>query len=154
MTQGFPGGAGVYATASLAAMTSIAPEQSGTSESEAVRGPARWTSLQKIGFRVLFTVGGGILLLSVYDNLGLFGLFEPVLWLSAQIGSFLIRGHGIELTVSSGATCCGCGATTWGGLSSRWQLSRSGPCRTVTVPTTAGCRLRCGYSPDSGWPCR
>lgn len=102
MTQGFPGGAGVYATASLAAMTSIAPEQSGTSESEAVRGPARWTSLQKIGFRVLFTVGGGILLLSVYDNLGLFGLFEPVLWLSAQIGSFLIRGHGIELTVSSG----------------------------------------------------
>ncbi|SKF81802.1 Uncharacterised protein [Mycobacteroides abscessus subsp. bolletii] len=102
MTQGFPGGAGTYATASLAAMTSIAPEQSGTSESEAVRGPASWTSLQKIGFRVLFTVGGGILLLSVYDNLGLFGLFEPVLWLSAQIGSFLIRGHGIELTVSSG----------------------------------------------------
>lgn len=83
-------------------MTSIAPEQSGTSDSEAAQAPARWTSLQKLGFRVLFTFGGGILLLSVYDNLGLFGLFEPVLWLSAQIGSFLIRGHGIELTVSSG----------------------------------------------------
>ncbi|WP_078289957.1 hypothetical protein [Mycobacterium sp. D16R24] len=84
-------------------MTTDVPALSGTSEEDGADTPARWTPLQKIGFRLLFTIGGGILLLSVYDNLGLYTLFEPVLWLTAQIGSFLIRGRGIELTVSSGS---------------------------------------------------
>lgn len=83
-------------------MTTVAPEQSGTAEDEVAGAAPQWTPLQKLGFRLLFTIGGGILLLSVYDNLGLYSLFEPVLWLTAQIGSFLIRGRGIELTVSSG----------------------------------------------------
>ncbi|MBA0046613.1 hypothetical protein [Mycobacteroides sp. LB1] len=83
-------------------MTIAAPELSGTAEDEGPEPTARWTPLQKLGFRLLFTIGGGILVLSVYGNLGLSDLFEPVLWLSAQIGSFLIRGRGIELTVSAG----------------------------------------------------
>ncbi|WP_078312114.1 MULTISPECIES: hypothetical protein [unclassified Mycobacterium] len=83
-------------------MTTVAPEHSGTAQDDVAETPVRWTALRKLVFRLLFTVGGGILLLSVYDNLGLFSLFEPVLWLTAQIGSFLIRGRGIELTVSSG----------------------------------------------------
>lgn len=83
-------------------MTTVAPEQSGTSADDEAQGPVRWTSLEKLGFRLLFTIGGGILVLSVYDNLGLFGILEPVLWLTTQIGSFLIRGQGIELTASAG----------------------------------------------------
>ncbi|ORB50050.1 hypothetical protein BST43_22595 [Mycobacteroides saopaulense] len=83
-------------------MTTVAPEQPGTAEGDGAETAARWTPLQKCGFRLLFTVGGGILLLSVYDNLGLFGVFEPALWLTAQIGSLLVRGRGIELTVSAG----------------------------------------------------
>ncbi|ORA64563.1 hypothetical protein [Mycobacteroides franklinii] len=83
-------------------MATIAPEHSGTSEDDGAQTPVRWTWLQKLGFRLLLTIGGGILLLSVYDNLGLFDLFEPVLWLTAQIGSLLTRGRGIELTPSSG----------------------------------------------------
>ncbi|MFD6195098.1 hypothetical protein ACFWE3_00180 [Mycobacteriaceae bacterium NPDC060252] len=83
-------------------MTTVAPGHSGIAEDDGADTPARWTPLQKIGFRLLFTIGGGIVLLSVYDNLGLYNLCEPVLWLTAQIGSFLVRGRGIELTVSSG----------------------------------------------------
>ncbi|MGH3726123.1 MAG: hypothetical protein ACRDUS_18595 [Mycobacterium sp.] len=83
-------------------MTTAAHELPGTAEVEGPELTARWTQWQKLGFRLLFTIGGGILVLSVYDNLGLFDLFEPVLWLTAQIGSFLIQGRGIELSTSAG----------------------------------------------------
>lgn len=74
-----------------------------------------WTSLQKLGFRMLLTIGGGMLLITgavilvatVYAivgsaNVGSYPL-EPVIWLLAQIGSYLTRGRGVEIAVSAGS---------------------------------------------------
>ncbi|MUM19301.1 hypothetical protein FZI91_08350 [Mycobacterium sp. CBMA271] len=83
-------------------MTIAASEMSRTVEDDGADTPVQWTPWQKLGFRLLFTIGGGILVLSVYDNVLLFNLLEPVLWLTAQIGSFLLYGRGIDITFSAG----------------------------------------------------
>jgi hypothetical protein len=68
----------------------------------------KWTSLQKLGFRLLFTAGGGLLLVGVIgasvvkDAVGR-NPFEPIVWLIAQIGSYLTRGRGVEITKSAGS---------------------------------------------------
>lgn len=75
---------------------------------------AQWTSLQKLGFRLLFTIGGGILIVVgdalllvtmdatvVYADAGRY-LLEPAIWPPAQIGSYLTRGRGVEITKSAG----------------------------------------------------
>lgn len=56
-----------------------------------------WTSRQKLGFRLLFTIGGGILMLSVYGNFGLGMVLYPLLQALAQLGSFVTRGEGVHL---------------------------------------------------------
>lgn len=61
--------------------------------------PARWSSAQKLAFRLLFVIGGGIVLLSVFGNVGLGAIwyYGGVWWTLAQIGSFITRGEGVEL---------------------------------------------------------
>ncbi|MHC9291354.1 hypothetical protein ACRCUN_02750 [Mycobacterium sp. LTG2003] len=59
-----------------------------------------WTPVQKLVFRLLFTVGGGILILSVYGNLGLAVLLKPLLDILAQLGSLVARGEGTTLNLS------------------------------------------------------
>lgn len=67
-----------------------------------------WTSLQKLGFRLLFTVGGGLLFVGVIggsvvkDYVGRHPL-EPMVWLLAQIGSYPTQGRGVEITKSAGS---------------------------------------------------
>lgn len=66
-----------------------------------------WTSLQKLGFRLLFTIGVGMFFAVgvanvVKDHAGRSPL-EPMVWLLAQIGSYLTRGRGVEITKSAGS---------------------------------------------------
>lgn len=62
-----------------------------------------WTDAQKLAFRLLFTIGGGILILSVYGNLGLSLLMAPLLQGLANLGSFVTRGEGAHLNINGGA---------------------------------------------------
>ena len=67
-----------------------------------------WTALQKLGFRLLFTVGGGLLFVAVIggsvvkDYVGRHPL-EPMIWLLAQIGSYPSQIRGVEITKSAGS---------------------------------------------------
>ncbi|MEE6140669.1 hypothetical protein SKC41_30710 [Mycobacterium sp. 050128] len=76
---------------------------------------AQWTPQQKLGFRLLFTIGGGMLIVLggaillvtvdasvVNANTGHYPL-EPLIWPFAQIGSYLTQGHGVEITKSAGS---------------------------------------------------
>lgn len=69
---------------------------------------ADWTSLQKVGFRLLFTVGGGLLFVAVIggtvvkDYVGRHPL-EPIIWLLAQIGSYPTQVRGVEIAKSAGS---------------------------------------------------
>lgn len=93
--------------ASLGAMVTTAAIDGPTPSTAEPEANPHWTPLQKLGFRLLFTVGGGVLLLQVYANLGLFPVVEPLVWALAQVGSFLVRGHGVDVTMTSG------GDTVW-----------------------------------------
>lgn len=75
----------------------------------------QWSWLQKLCFRLIFTIGGGmiafvgglVLLVTICVNVvrnsaGRYP-FEPVVWLFAQIGSYLSRGRGVEITKSAGS---------------------------------------------------
>lgn len=64
----------------------------------------RWSSGRKLAFRLLFVLGGGILLLSLYGNAGLALLWKVtgVWWVLAQIGSYLSRGEGVDVVLTSG----------------------------------------------------
>lgn len=62
-----------------------------------------WTPWHKLAFRLLFTVGGGILILSVYGNLGLSVVFHPLLQALANLGSFVVRGEGAHLDIDGAA---------------------------------------------------
>ncbi|MFN3008338.1 hypothetical protein [Mycolicibacterium wolinskyi] len=59
-----------------------------------------WTPLQKLAFRLLFTIGGGIVVLSVYGNLGLGVLWKPLLDALAHLGERVAGGSGATLTLS------------------------------------------------------
>ncbi|BDD81314.1 hypothetical protein TPB0596_10770 [Tsukamurella pulmonis] len=63
----------------------------------------RWSSAQKLAFRLLFVIGGGFLVLSIYGNLGLSILwyFSGIFWTLAQIGSYLTRGQGVDVFLSN-----------------------------------------------------
>lgn len=67
-----------------------------------------WTPLQKFGFRLLFTVGGGLLFVAVIggsvvkDYAGRHPL-EPVIWLLAQVGSYPTQLRSVEITKSAGS---------------------------------------------------
>jgi hypothetical protein len=75
----------------------------------------QWTWLQKLAFRLLFTIGGGMLLVTggvillvtvdvkiLLANEGQYPL-ESVIRLLAQIGSYLAQGRGVEITKSAGS---------------------------------------------------
>jgi hypothetical protein len=62
-----------------------------------------WTTRQKLAFRLLFTIGGGILFLSVYGNVGLSLVLYPLLQALADVGSFATRGEGVHLNVNGSA---------------------------------------------------
>ncbi|WP_191834207.1 hypothetical protein [Tsukamurella columbiensis] len=64
----------------------------------------RWTRAQMLAFRLLFVIGGGILLLSLYGNAGLAVLWKStgIWWLLAQIGSYISRGEGVDIVLSAG----------------------------------------------------
>jgi len=81
-------------TGAANALTPSAPDE--------ISAPA-WTSRQKLAFRLLFTIGGGILVLSVYGNFGLSVLMYPLLQALADLGSFVTRGEGVHLDVNGGA---------------------------------------------------
>ena len=76
------------------ALTPAAPDE--------ISGPA-WTSGQKLAFRLLFTIGAGILFLSVYGNFGLSVVLYPLLQVLADLGSFVTRGEGVHLDINGGA---------------------------------------------------
>lgn len=69
---------------------------------------SEWTPLQKVSFRILFTVGGGLLFVAVIggsmvkDYPGRHPL-EPAVWLLAQVGSYLTQFRGVEITKSAGS---------------------------------------------------
>ncbi len=73
-----------------------------TSSPDEISAP-EWTGKQKLAFRLLFTIGGGILILSVYGNFGLSMLMAPLLQALANLGSFVTRGEGVYLNVNGGA---------------------------------------------------
>lgn len=62
-----------------------------------------WTSAQKLAFRLLFVIGGGFLVLSLYGNLGLLFVWysSGIYWVLAQVGSYLTRGEGVEVFLSN-----------------------------------------------------
>ena len=62
-----------------------------------------WSNGRKLAFRLLFVLGGGVLLLSVYGNVGLgvVWYYSGIWWLLAQIGSYIARGEGVEVYLSS-----------------------------------------------------
>ena len=62
-----------------------------------------WTGTQKLAFRLFFTIGGGILILSVYGNLGLSLVLAPLLQGLANLGSFVTRDEGTYLNINGGA---------------------------------------------------
>lgn len=92
----------------IAAVTTTAQSPvpaAGTSDS--LEGAPPWTPLQKIGFRLLFTIGVGMLFgvvggSVVKDSVGRHPL-EPMVWLIAQVGSYLTRGRGVEIAKSAGS---------------------------------------------------
>lgn len=99
----------------VAMVTSAAPTVMATPEAPDAAVPVpQWTPLQKLGFRLLFTVGGGmlavtggvVLLVTVFGSVVGFdeGHYpcERLLWLLAQIGSYVSRGRGVEITRSAG----------------------------------------------------
>ncbi|TWS19166.1 hypothetical protein FK529_11675 [Tsukamurella asaccharolytica] len=51
--------------------------------------PPRWTTAQLIGFRLLFTLGGGLLLLSVWGSLLLSSVMAPVQTVFGRLGALL-----------------------------------------------------------------
>ncbi|CAM5365713.1 DoxX family protein OS=Tsukamurella paurometabola OX=2061 GN=NCTC10741_02541 PE=4 SV=1 [Tsukamurella paurometabola] len=63
----------------------------------------RWSNGQKLAFRLLFVIGGGVLLFSVLGNAGLAMLWNVtgIWWLLAQIGSYLARGRGVEVVLNN-----------------------------------------------------
>ncbi|MCV7032453.1 hypothetical protein [Mycobacterium sherrisii] len=96
-------------------MTAAHPLVPATQTPDPAEAVSQWTSLQKLAFRLLFTIGGGllfavggvILLVTVdvsvvKDDVGRYP-FEPVIWLLSQIGSYLTRGRGVEITRSAGS---------------------------------------------------
>ncbi|WP_246208071.1 hypothetical protein [Tsukamurella spumae] len=91
------------------------PQSHGTQSSPAPAAPqpsapqasvpeARWSGAQKLAFRFLFVIGGGILLLSLYGNVGLALLWKVsgIWWLLAQIGSYAARGRGVDIVLTAG----------------------------------------------------
>ncbi|BCZ24243.1 hypothetical protein MYSE111917_05520 [Mycobacterium senriense] len=97
-------------------MTTAARSSVATAETPDPAGAApQWTWLQQLGFRLLFIVGAGMLLVTggvillvtvdvnvVLNNAGRYPL-QSGIWLLAQIGSYLIRGRGVEITKSAGS---------------------------------------------------
>jgi len=63
----------------------------------------QWSSAQKLAFRLLFVIGGGIVLLSIFGNVGVAVLwyFTGLWWVLAQIGSYLARGEGVDVYLSN-----------------------------------------------------
>lgn len=91
-------------------ITSVNPVSTTTSDADALTftepdeiSAPEWTGKQKLAFRLFFTIGGGILLLSVYGNLGLSLLMAPLLQGLANLGSFVTRGEGAYLDINGGA---------------------------------------------------
>lgn len=80
------------------------PAPPGPAPGPAPADGAQWSTAQKIGFRLLFTIGGGIVLLSILANAGLGTLFyySKVWWLLAQLGSYLTRGTGVDVVTGVG----------------------------------------------------
>lgn len=80
----------------------------GAGTPDPAKAAANWTWLQKLGFRLIFTVGGGLFFIAVIggsvvkDSVGRHPL-EPMIWLVAQIGSRLTQGRGVEITKSAGS---------------------------------------------------
>ena len=77
-------------------------DASTSTEPDEISAP-EWTGKQKLAFRLFFTIGGGILILSVYGNLGLSLLMAPLLQGLANLGSFVTRGEGAYLNINGGA---------------------------------------------------
>lgn len=78
-----------------------------TETSDPVETAPEWTSREKLGFRLLFTIGVGMLFAVlggsvVKDSVGRHPL-EPAVWLLAQVGSYLTRGRSVEIAKSAGS---------------------------------------------------
>lgn len=131
----------------LAAVANAARSPRSATEAPDAAVP-QWTGLQKLGFRLLFTIGGGMLavtagvslLVTVYSSVVSADIgrypFEPAIWLLAQIGSYLARGRGVEIIRSAG------GDTLW-----MWcfQLGWIVVAMLITVVWTAVDRRRHNY---------
>ncbi len=104
--------------------TAYSPRQTEDTPGGGAEVVTQWTWLQKLGFRLLFTVGGGMVVVTggvlllvtvnasvVHASAGQYP-FEPAIWLLSQIGSYLARGRGVEITRSAGSdllwTWCFC----------------------------------------------
>ena len=67
-----------------------------------------WTPLGLIGFRLLFTIGGSVLVLFVYGNfVVLSALIMPIRAGFAQVGSVLMRGHGVAMDATNSGDALG-----------------------------------------------
>lgn len=67
-----------------------------------------WTPLGRTGFRLLFTVGGSVLVVFVYGNfIALSALIMPLKAGLAQVGSLLLRGRGVTMDTSNSGDTLG-----------------------------------------------
>lgn len=85
----------------MSTTTGVADAQTPSAPDE-IAAP-EWTGRQKLAFRLFFTIGAGLLFLSVYGNFGLSVLLNPVLQALANLGSYVTRGEGAYLDINGGA---------------------------------------------------
>ncbi len=86
---------------SVAYMSAPPAEPDDGNAAEPTPATPPWTSLQKLGFRLLLTVGGGLLIVSIYGNAALAFVLVPVYRALAQLGSLVARGRGIHFQASN-----------------------------------------------------
>jgi len=75
---------------------------------------------QKLAFRLLFTIGGGILVLSVYGNFGLSVLMYPLLQALADWAASSPAVRACTWMSMAALIPWRSGATTWVGFWWRW----------------------------------
>lgn len=81
----------------------LGPAEHASSDPETLVLTPQWSAAQKICFRLLFTLGSGLLILVIYSNAGLAPILRitGVQWVVSQIGSYVSRGDSVAIGTGS-----------------------------------------------------